>query len=151
MLSICTINVTSVLPYPYLWNIQNRFSRSFFLDFFLGLYATFLTVYWNAVEDCGKKSVSFMKVALLQISDSLLKFLPKQFYLVKNDYNIWTLILFFMHECLANKKHIANIFCCYLDQGPTINQSAIDQSKYRVGRYSYFVMRFVGRTLAQDW
>ena len=34
-----------------------------------------------------------------------------------------------MHECLANKKHIANIFCCYLDQGPTINQSAIDQSK----------------------
>ena len=50
-----------------------------------------------------------------------------------------------MHECLANKKHIANIFCCYLDQGPTINQSAIDQSKYRVGRYSYFVMRFAGR------
>ena len=122
--------------------------------------------------------------------------------------------LFFLHKFLANKKHIGNIFCCYLDQEPSgggrgvttplaetlppscppneitfctgvygeppfwvpvsppltppccplilkslamplqepvTEQSAINQSKYRVGRYSYFVMRFVGDiNLAQD-
>ena len=63
MLSICTVNVTSV-SYPILISVRNRFSRSFFLDLFLGPCATFLIVYWNAVEDCGKKSVSLMKVAL---------------------------------------------------------------------------------------
>ena len=75
---------------------------------FLGLcapFSLFTEMPWRIV---GKKSVSLMKVALQQIglSDSLLKFLPEQFYVVKNT--IWTLILFFMQKWLANKKHIAN-------------------------------------------
>ena len=48
MLSICTVNVTSV-SYPNLiseiYEIGFRFSRSLFLDLFLSPYATFLTVY----------------------------------------------------------------------------------------------------------
>ena len=35
-----------------------------------------------------------------------------------------------MHECLANKKHIANIFCCYWikDQLLSINPQSINQN-----------------------
>ena len=65
MSSIYTIYVTSV-PYPVLISeiYKIDFLDLFFLDLILGLYATFPTVYWNAVEDCGKKSASLMKVAL---------------------------------------------------------------------------------------